>query len=60
MVLLMGVCVALTTAKDLGIKGARPAKISDYPSMASISSNGEFLAHGIILGKRVIMAPASR
>lgn len=58
--LLVVACVAVCAGKDLRIKGARPAKITDYPSMASISSNDVFVAHGIILSKRVIMASSSK
>lgn len=48
--------LTLCSAKDLRVKSAKPAKIRDYPSIASVSSNNEFLVHGIILNKRVIMA----
>lgn len=58
--ILVSVCVAISYSKDLRIKGAKPAKINDYPSMASVSSKENFVCHGIILSKRVIMAPASK
>lgn len=56
--LLLAAFVVIAAAKNIRIKGARPAKITDYPSIASISDDdGNFLVHGIILSKRVIMAP---
>lgn len=60
LVFIAGALVALSAAKDLRMKGAIPAKITDYPSMASLTVDNEFAGHGIILSKRVIMAPASR
>lgn len=59
LLLLIGALVVLSAAKDLRIKGARPAKATEFPSMAAISDKEGFVGHGIILSKRVIMAPAS-
>ena len=58
LLILLAYVMVFSAAEDLRIKGTRDAKINDFPSIASISSNGEFISHGIILSKKVILAPS--
>lgn len=56
LLLLIVVFLALSAAKDLRIKGAKPAKIKDFPCVASVIVEGEFATHGLILNNRVILS----